>query len=64
MAILRPFKRCQNTYYISFFIFSVGKDTTESDGAASSTSCDDTNLVESSKIDDIPDPDSGKDFFF
>lgn len=41
---------------------SVGKestDTTESDGAASSTSCDDTNVVESSKL-TIPDPDSGE----
>jgi len=41
---------------------SVGKestDTTESDGAASSTSCDDTNIVESSKL-TIPDPDSGE----
>merc|ERR1719189_751601 len=41
---------------------SVGKestDTTESDGAASSTSCDDTNIVESSKL-TIPEPDSGE----
>ena len=44
---------------ISFF--SVGKestDTTESDGAASSTSCDEK--VESSELTDIPDPDSGE----
>lgn len=34
-------------------------DTTESDEAASSTSCDDTNIVESSKL-TIPDPDSGE----
>merc|ERR1740129_93910 len=42
---------------------SVGKestDTTESDGAASSTSCDDKNVVESSNLDGIPDPDSGE----
>ena len=49
-------------YIISVFIFSVEKestDTTESDEAASSTSCDDTNIVESSKL-TIPDPDSGE----